>query len=570
MAKALLGPKYDGKYLREIVKEKLKDCRLSNTITNVVIPTFDIKKLQPTIFSTYETKRSDYYDAKLSDVCISTSAAPTILPAHYFEVEDDKGNVREHNLIDGSVAANNPGLVAITEISKEILKKNKDFFPIKPMDYGRFLVISIGTGAAKREQEYNSSLAAKWGIISWLFHKGSTPLFEIFTQSSADMIDYHNSVVFQALRSEDSYLRIQARAWSLEGSLKLKNLFGYGDIWDGSLAYGWDLTSEISAGVSLPRFKKLITPVTARLSLLSQDWLKFSSYKERALGLSLGLLSSRRHDLAYNLSWRTLDDPSQISSRAVRRQLGHSLISALKYTFKIDRRNSPLRPTRGYAFLSSSQIGGLLPDHRGLRFLRQELDVRYALPLGFYNAAFNFGISAGVTVPWGSGFLSRSTFLPEKFFLGGNSSPVCALGGPSSLLGFKTRGLGPAEPRRQVPGNSTDESSDASSAMDFVGGDLAVTAFADLSFDLPLRVLREAGIHGHAFACTGSLNKLTENAYKDLSFQKFKESFRASAGFGVIVPTKLFRMEVNYCYILKQQEHDRGKTGVQFSFSSSF
>lgn len=385
------------------------------------------------------------------------------------------------------------------------------------------------------------------------------------------------NVVVEIVESENPltgsvgvFSKPEARAWSLEGSLKLKNLFGYGDIWDGSLAYGWDLTSEVSAGVSLPRFKKLVTPVTARLSLLSQDWLKFSSYKERALGLSLGLLSSRSHDLAYSLSWRTLADPSQMSSRAVRRQLGHSLISALKYTFKIDRRNSPMRPTRGYAFLSSSQIGGLLPDNRGLRFLRQEFDFRYALPLGFYNAAFNIGISAGVTVPWGSGFLSLPTFLPEKFFLGGNSSPVCALGGPSSLLGFKTRGLGPAEPRRQITENSTDESSDASSAMDFVGGDLAVTAFADLSFDLPLRVLREAGIHGHAFACTGSLNKLTENAYKDLSLQKFKESFRASAGFGVIVPTKLFRMEVNYCYILKQQEHDRGKTGVQFSFSSSF
>lgn len=173
------------------------------------------------------------------------------------------------------------------------------------------------------------------------------------------------------------------------------------------------------------------------------------------------------------------------------------------------------------------------------------MDFRYALPLGFYNAALNIGISAGVTVPWGSGFLSLPTFLPEKFFLGGNSSPVCALGGPSSLLGFKTRGLGPAEPRRQVVENSSDESYDAASAMDFVGGDLAVTAFADLSFDLPLRVLREAGIHGHAFACTGSLNKLTENAYKDLSLQKFQESFRASAGFGVIVPTKLFRMEVS-------------------------
>ncbi|KAG5613134.1 hypothetical protein H5410_024415 [Solanum commersonii] len=209
MVQALIGPKYDGKYLHEVIKEKLKDSLLSNTITNVVIPTFDIKKLQPTIFSTYETKRSARYDAKLSDICISTSAAPTYLPAHYFKVEDDKGNIREHNLIDGGVAANNPCLIAISEVSKEILKENPDFFPIKPMDYGRFLVISIGTGAPKVEQEYNSSMAAKWGIVDWLFHKGYTPLFEVFTQSSADMIDYYNSVVFQALRSEDSYLRIQ-------------------------------------------------------------------------------------------------------------------------------------------------------------------------------------------------------------------------------------------------------------------------------------------------------------------------------------------------------------------------
>ncbi|PHU08588.1 Patatin-like protein 3 [Capsicum chinense] len=138
-----------------------------------------------------------------------TSAAPTYLPAHSFKVEDSKGNVREHNLIDGGVAANNPGLVAIAEVSKEIFKNNPEFFPIKPTDYGRFLVISIGTGAAKCEQKYNSSLAAKWGIVDWLFHKGSTPLIEVFSQSSADMVDYHNSVVFQALHSEKSNLRIQ-------------------------------------------------------------------------------------------------------------------------------------------------------------------------------------------------------------------------------------------------------------------------------------------------------------------------------------------------------------------------
>ncbi|KAL6496693.1 hypothetical protein OROHE_027399 [Orobanche hederae] len=101
-----------------------------------------------------------------------------------------------------------------------------------------------------------------------------------------------------------------------------------------------------------------------------------------------------------------------------------------------------------------------------------------------------------------------------------------------------------------------------------LGGDLAFTAFADLSLDLPLKVFSDAGIHGHIFACTGSLNKLSEKAYKEISLQKFRDSFRSSAGVGIIIPTKLFRMEVNYCHILKQHEHDQGKNGVQFSFSS--
>jgi patatin-like phospholipase/acyl hydrolase len=38
----------------------------------------------------------------------STSAAPTYLPGHYFQTKDSQGNVREFNLIDGGLAANNP------------------------------------------------------------------------------------------------------------------------------------------------------------------------------------------------------------------------------------------------------------------------------------------------------------------------------------------------------------------------------------------------------------------------------------------------------------------------------
>jgi patatin-like phospholipase/acyl hydrolase len=55
-----------------------------------------------------QVKNNPSTDALLSDICIGTSAAPTYLPAYYFQTKDPSGNVREFNLIDGGVAANNP------------------------------------------------------------------------------------------------------------------------------------------------------------------------------------------------------------------------------------------------------------------------------------------------------------------------------------------------------------------------------------------------------------------------------------------------------------------------------
>ncbi|GKB55536.1 putative ribonuclease H-like domain-containing protein, partial [Tanacetum coccineum] len=100
-----------------------------------------------------------------------------------------------------------------------------------------------------------------------------------------------------------------ARSWSLDGSLKLKNMLGYGNNWYSSLSYGWDQTTKISTGVSLPKF--------------------------------------------------------------MRRQLGYNLLSHLKYTFKINNRNSSVRPTKGFAFVSTSQLGGVFLDSRSVRYIRQ-------------------------------------------------------------------------------------------------------------------------------------------------------------------------------------------------------
>ncbi|KAG8384413.1 hypothetical protein BUALT_Bualt04G0115400 [Buddleja alternifolia] len=204
------GPKYDGEYLKTLAEGLLNNLTMSTTLTNVVIPTFDIKRLQPVIFTTKDGKTIVSKNALLSDVCLGTSAAPTFLPPHYFETKDEVGKTRSFDLVDGGVVANNPTLLAITHISKQILLGKFELFDIEPMDNKRMLVLSLGTGSAKFEEKYNTKDAAKWGLLGWVYDRGTSPLIEFFGETSSDMVDIHVSTMFQSLRNEQNYLRIQA------------------------------------------------------------------------------------------------------------------------------------------------------------------------------------------------------------------------------------------------------------------------------------------------------------------------------------------------------------------------
>ncbi|CAM0946692.1 unnamed protein product [Alopecurus aequalis] len=203
------GPKYNGKYLHSLLRQYLGETRLDGTLTNVVIPTFDIAYLQPTIFSSFQLKHTPAKNALLSDIAIGTSAAPTFFPAHYFETKDDKGDTRSFNLIDGGLAANNPTLCAMSQVSQDIiLEKGELFFPQNPVDYGKFMVISLGCGLNPKES-YGAKDAAKWGILKWIIKDGTAPIVDMFNAASADMVDIHLSVLFSALHSSRRYLRIQ-------------------------------------------------------------------------------------------------------------------------------------------------------------------------------------------------------------------------------------------------------------------------------------------------------------------------------------------------------------------------
>ena len=49
-----MGPRYDGEYLKELLDKELGVVTLKQTLTQVIIPTYDIKRLFPVIFTTAE------------------------------------------------------------------------------------------------------------------------------------------------------------------------------------------------------------------------------------------------------------------------------------------------------------------------------------------------------------------------------------------------------------------------------------------------------------------------------------------------------------------------------------
>lgn len=100
-------------------------------------------------------------------------------------------------------------MIALTHVSKEILTGSVQFKKMEPLDTKRMLILSLGTGAAKNEEKYDCAKASSWGVLSWVFYNGNSPLIDIYGAAGADMVDIHISTLFQSIQAERNYLRIQ-------------------------------------------------------------------------------------------------------------------------------------------------------------------------------------------------------------------------------------------------------------------------------------------------------------------------------------------------------------------------
>ncbi|HCC07512.1 MAG TPA: patatin [Clostridiales bacterium] len=177
----LVEEKYNIKALKDVMDYYFGKTYLSQALTNVIIPSYDIKNGEPYFFKTSKAKEERKRDFLMSDICCATAAAPT-----YFEPYPLNGRV----FIDGGIFANNPSMCAMAEVWKSNPKTKE------------VLLVSIGTGDKTKKYEYEE--AKNWGMINWV-----RPTIGISINGNAQTVDYEAN---QMLNKENkNYYRLQVK-----------------------------------------------------------------------------------------------------------------------------------------------------------------------------------------------------------------------------------------------------------------------------------------------------------------------------------------------------------------------
>lgn len=178
LIKSVFKPKYSPKGLDNLLEHYFNDMMLSNTLTPIIVSSYDIKNNEVVMFKTRNAIWSDMYNCKLKDVCRATSAAPTYYPSYSMIF-----NGKDRILVDGGVYINNPVMAAVSDA----LRNNKK------LNIKNIKCLSLGTGV------YSNSLGKKtkkWGLLEW-----ATNISSIMMQSSSMSVEYEsNEILNKCLR----------------------------------------------------------------------------------------------------------------------------------------------------------------------------------------------------------------------------------------------------------------------------------------------------------------------------------------------------------------------------------
>ena len=267
--------------------------------------------------------------------------------------------------------------------------------------------------------------------------------------------------------------------------------------------------------------------------LLSMD-IDYTNSKPRTTGYTANLLALKP-SVGFNISSNTrvnltykfenIDVTAVGSSEVLKQDIGQSTRSVIDFSLRHDKRDSIIKPTKGYIINFGSEIAGLGGDDQ---FLKSKASGKIYQGVFDNSIIFSTELEGGI-LSMGKGYSK----VVDRFLLGGRS-----------FRGFKYNGIGPRELNN---GSYTIP----------LGGEKY--AIARLAASFPLGLPRELGLYGSLFAEAGTLWDLkTDPNISGLSDKVAltDRTIRTSIGFAMNWETPIGPLQFNWSRPQKYLEAD--------------
>ncbi|WP_121964995.1 CBASS cGAMP-activated phospholipase [Myroides sp. N17-2] len=189
--------KFENEGLKKSLDEIFGDKIIGNANNLLCIPSYSVTEAKPKVFK-YDHKEGNLSRdnrAKMVDIALATSAAPTYFPMAELPYYNNE------QFIDGGVWANNPTLVGLLEALNNFVGKDKEYKNIKILSLSSLSITGGNATGLKNERSFKD-----WGAN----------LFETSMNGQSFFTDFFLSKVKEISDIDIEYTRIPSAAISKE------------------------------------------------------------------------------------------------------------------------------------------------------------------------------------------------------------------------------------------------------------------------------------------------------------------------------------------------------------------
>jgi outer membrane protein insertion porin family len=317
------------------------------------------------------------------------------------------------------------------------------------------------------------------------------------------------------------------------------------------------LRQQIDFSFTEPRFLGRDLRAGVDLYTYRYDFSEQTAFDTSSTGMNLRLGFPLTQNASMGLRYVLRSDDVQVAdslcdnnqvSTILCEQRGSNITSSIGYTVRLDRRNDPVKPTRGFFIELSQDLAGIAGD---VNYLRTETNGGW-----YYGFNKDFIFSATGSMGYVDGWRGDNVRINDRFYRGGNN-----------FRGFETAGIGPRDLQ--------------DGRKDALGGKFYAIGTAELT--VPTFLPEQYGIKAALFTDIGTLGLLDDIDKKtplgvtdpctvsgeEVDCIQDSMGLRATVGLSVFWKSPMGPIRFDFSQVLAKEDYDKTET-FRFSTSTRF